>query len=436
DLNSFISIGTRFDNDGAHRNLYMYETGEQIDNEVDLILTTPDYDGSSGIWLSYGMRNRPADINGDGFHDIIVKEVNANDDGPYRRLTTYYGGADFDTIPDWRVYTPPWHRVYDFISGFDINGDGYDDIFIDANIEDESKRNFVFLGGDPMDTTVAFDFGVNDFECVDGPACIRDVTVLQDVNDDGYDDWGMYYIESGNPEEGQYDGYFIFFGSEEPDLNPDLELEGVHYGSEHAAASITSGDFNGDGIGDIVTGQSNKAISDYGEICFYFGSRWIEGGEPDLMITNRDDGFRGYPNLGYNVGAAGDYNGDGVDDIVVKSYRDEGREELYQLAILTGSKDWIVGVDEHDQPAVYDLTLKTTPNPFNNSVTISYQVPISGEVKLSIYDVQGRLVEQLQDSIAVAGKHKLTWHSQTSGIYLVLLQTETASVVKKVVCLK
>jgi hypothetical protein len=154
------------------------------------------------------------------------------------------------------------------------------------------------------------------------------------------------------------------------------------------------------------------------------------------MVRNRDDGFRDYPNLGYSVGASGDYNGDGVDDIVVKSYEDEGRDEVYQLLILLGNDEWEVGVDEPDLPEEFELSLNANPNPFNNRVTISYQVPITGEVRLGVYDVQGRLVDKLVDSLAVVGEHNLTWQSQTSGIYLILLQSETESVVKKVVCLK
>ena len=57
-------------------------------------------------------------------------------------------------------------------------------------------------------------------------------------------------------------------------------------------------------------------------------------------------------------------------------------------------------------------------------------------MQLSVFDVQGRLVDQLVDSLSTAGDYKAIWQSQTTGIYIVLLQTETGSVVKKVVCIK
>ncbi|NQU05625.1 MAG: T9SS type A sorting domain-containing protein [Calditrichaeota bacterium] len=431
DHDPFINIGAFLSNGGYFGSLYMYEAGEEIDNEVDFILSTPNDGEYSGIWSSRGRKNRPTDLNGDGYHDIIVKE--RRNDGHDKPLTVYFGGADLDTIPDWRIESYPWTVIRSFISGFDINGDGYDDIFIDAS------ANYVFLGGDPMDTTAAFYFGGIDFECEDGPTCISPstITMLQDVNDDGYDDWGVAFSDQQIPDEGRYCGYFVFFGGEEPDLEPDLELEGIHHGwIKGDATSISGGDFNGDGIGDIVTGGSDRAISDYGEICIYFGSRWIDGGAPDILIRNRDDDYEDFPNLGYTVGASGDYNGDGVDDIVVQSRGGHGEDVVYQLVILLGSEDWVVGVDEPDLPEEYKLSLEATPNPFNNSITISYQVPVSGSVKLGVYDIQGRLVEQLTKLNKSSGTYNTTWNCNNSGIYLLLMQTEDKQVVKKVVCIK
>jgi len=428
-----ITIGTTLGiDDQAHGSLYVYEAGEEIDNDVDLILTTEDNDDSYGLHINSGRRTRPADLNGDGYHDIIVSEWIRDRNSP---LLVYFGGEDFDTIPDWSVTCPQWMSVLDIKSGFDINGDGYDDIFVQAHIENATFHYFAFLGGDPMDTTSAFDFGVEGFECEAGPAFIGPPIMLQDVNDDGYDDWAAGFSDPGRPEDDDYNGKFVFFGGEEPDLEPDLELEGIHHGWIFGdAGSMTGGDFNGDGIGDIMLGASDRAISDYGEVCIYFGSRWMDGGEPDIMIRNRDDAYEDFPNLGCSAGASGDYNGDGVDDIVVKSQG--GREGIFQLVILLGNEDWVVGVDEPDLPEEYKLSLEATPNPFNNSVTISYEVPVSGSVRLSVYDVQGRLVEQLENIDKSRDEYNVTWNCSNSGIYLLLMQAGDEQMVKKVVCIK
>ena len=47
---------------------------------------------------------------------------------------------------------------------------------------------------------------------------------------------------------------------------------------------------------------------------------------------------------------------------------------------------------------------------------------------------QGRLVEELVNRRIIKGHHRLTWTNNTSGIYLVLLETGSMRVVKKIVC--
>jgi hypothetical protein len=175
-----FTIGTTLGRrDQAIGSLYMFEAGENIDNEVDLILTKRDNEDYHGIYTNFGRKNQPADLNGDGYHDIIVKEFIRSQN---THLLVYFGGEDFDTISDWGVTNPPWIGVLDMISGFDINGDGYDDIFTETYLESGATHYYVFLGGEPMDTTSSFDFGTGGFECEDGPAGIGgNLTMLQEL---------------------------------------------------------------------------------------------------------------------------------------------------------------------------------------------------------------------------------------------------------------
>jgi hypothetical protein len=76
------------------------------------------------------------------------------------------------------------------------------------------------------------------------------------------------------------------------------------------------------------------------------------------------------------------------------------------------------------------------PNPFNNQATISYQVPVSGEVQLSVYDVQGRLVEQIENLERSKGNYQTVWNCSNSGIFLLVMQSGNEQVVKKVVCIR
>ncbi|MCK5739530.1 T9SS type A sorting domain-containing protein, partial [bacterium] len=65
------------------------------------------------------------------------------------------------------------------------------------------------------------------------------------------------------------------------------------------------------------------------------------------------------------------------------------------------------------------------PNPFNMSTRISYSLPESGRVNLRIYNLQGRLVRQLENRIQTAGIHETAWngldengHEISSGVYV------------------
>jgi len=61
------------------------------------------------------------------------------------------------------------------------------------------------------------------------------------------------------------------------------------------------------------------------------------------------------------------------------------------------------------------------PKPFNGTVTIPYQMPISGNVNVTVYDSFGREVALLQSEFKVSGSHQITWmpESMPSGTYMV-----------------
>ena len=78
------------------------------------------------------------------------------------------------------------------------------------------------------------------------------------------------------------------------------------------------------------------------------------------------------------------------------------------------------------------------PNPFNHKTTITYHLHKAARVKLSIYTLQGRLVEILVDAQAKPGTHRVVWDAQgvSSGIYLYTLLAGEYSDVGKCLVLK
>ena len=69
------------------------------------------------------------------------------------------------------------------------------------------------------------------------------------------------------------------------------------------------------------------------------------------------------------------------------------------------------------------------PNPFNNSVSISFEIPNSKNVNLSIFDMKGRNIRQMNLGVLSTGFHKVLWDGKNnfgnelpSGIYMAVLE--------------
>jgi Peptidase family C25/Peptidase family C25, C terminal ig-like domain/Secretion system C-terminal sorting domain/Propeptide_C25/Dockerin type I domain len=104
---------------------------------------------------------------------------------------------------------------------------------------------------------------------------------------------------------------------------------------------------------------------------------------------------------------------------------EQSGEEAFQLQINTA--DWIEytfdfsTVDEGDNEIIYvNQMLGNYPNPFNPETTMSFTVKDDNtQVKISIYNVKGQLVQVLTNDTYSSGEHLLTWDaaSQASGVY-------------------
>ena len=78
------------------------------------------------------------------------------------------------------------------------------------------------------------------------------------------------------------------------------------------------------------------------------------------------------------------------------------------------------------------------PNPFNPSTTISFDLPIQTDVKLTVFDVLGREVATLVNSTLSAGSHHVLFDgsSLASGIYMTRLEAGNMSLSSKMVLMK
>jgi len=83
------------------------------------------------------------------------------------------------------------------------------------------------------------------------------------------------------------------------------------------------------------------------------------------------------------------------------------------------------------------------PNPFNPTTRIDFDIPSSGDVELSVYDVSGRFIATLVDGRLEAGLHRVTWDGKrkdgravASGVYFYVLKTPTEKISRRMVLLR
>lgn len=78
------------------------------------------------------------------------------------------------------------------------------------------------------------------------------------------------------------------------------------------------------------------------------------------------------------------------------------------------------------------------PNPFNPSTWLSYDVPRSARVTITVYDVLGRMIDTPVNGVIEPGHHHLEWSCPScgSGIYLFVMSAEGTRYLQKAFLLK
>ncbi len=100
--------------------------------------------------------------------------------------------------------------------------------------------------------------------------------------------------------------------------------------------------------------------------------------------------------------------------------------------------DFLTGISgENELPTVFKL-YNNYPNPFNPSTSIKYDVPQNTFVKLSVYDILGRLVTNLVNQDMTPGRYEIVWDAKNyaSGTYIYKFETSNFTDVKKMILIK
>ncbi|MGH7450610.1 MAG: pre-peptidase C-terminal domain-containing protein, partial [bacterium] len=99
----------------------------------------------------------------------------------------------------------------------------------------------------------------------------------------------------------------------------------------------------------------------------------------------------------------------------------EAPDDVLDLALAIGDK---TNVTSNGVVIDYELN-QNYPNPFNPNTKIRFALPVSGKVKLEIYDLLGNMVRTLVSREMSAGRHEILWDGRNQdgltvavGIYL------------------
>jgi hypothetical protein len=307
---------------------------------IDPLMTSPAWTaagGQDGANFGYSVATA-GDVNGDGYSDIIIGAYHYdNGETDEGRAFVYLGSASgLTTSPAWTAEGDQFEALFgaSVASAGDVNGDGYSDVIVGAELYDSGETNegqaFVYLGSaSGLAASPAWTAGSGQ----PGARFGASVATAGDVNGDGYADLIVGASEYSNGQDVEGRAYVYLGSASGPSASPAWTAEGNQTWAYFGGSVASAGDVNGDGYADVIVGahEYRNGQSGEGRAFVYLGS--ASGLGVVAAWTAESDQVGAF--FGKSVAAAGDVNGDGYGDVIVGAYSydygqsDEGRAFVY-----------------------------------------------------------------------------------------------------------
>jgi len=413
------------------------------------------------------------DVNKDGFDDIIISAILAEENNG--KVFLYKGSPDGPSkTPDWSA-KGNIHSLfgYSISSAGDYNGDSYSDIVIG---EMHGMNSYMFFG--------SYNFPETDPD-IELRNSARSVSSAGDINGDGFDD-----VVTGKARANAYYGrsnsFHIFpkianiLISQEfcvravvtsPSGKPmsGINVSYVLKGANHDSVSIITDNngmaqycYSGSNHGyDTIIARSgiladtsivmrdypspvelvsfNSSVSEIDVTLNWTTSVELNNSGFEIERSNakgqtsnewRKVGFvagNGTSTEFHNYEFIEKGLNSGKYKYRLKQIDFNGNFEYFEL-----TEDVIIGI-----PIKYNLS-QNYPNPFNPVTTINYDLPYDGIVNIRLYDILGREMRTLVNEMKTAGYYKIQFNAAdlSSGVYFYRMTAGDFVAVKKFVILK
>jgi len=181
------------------------------------------------------------------------------------------------------------------------------------------------------------------------------------------------------------------------------------------------------------------------------GNYYFEGFNPDYVIEARISLDSLATAGGFNDAVYSPTNHDRILIEPIMHDNDGSWEGNVQTSSLNNDNAWqtpgvwnytfvgdnTVSIGDVETPANYSLS-NNYPNPFNPSTMISYEIPTTEQVRLSVYNVLGQEVMVLVNDVQTAGAHNVQFQAGTlaSGIYMYRLEAGSFTSTHKMILMK